>query len=70
MHEKESRSIFSTGSDRFERHNTLLPGVAFVCVYVCLQVVFLKWRGANEIKMMGFPLELIYTTVGHSLRTR
>jgi hypothetical protein len=34
-------------------------------------VVFPKWRGAkNEMKMMGLPLGLIYTTVGHSLHTR
>jgi hypothetical protein len=37
---------------------------------VCLQVVFPEWRCANEMKMMGFPLGLMYTTVGHSLRTR
>jgi hypothetical protein len=34
-----------------------------------LQVVSPEWRGANEKKMMGFPLGLIYTTVGHSLCT-
>jgi hypothetical protein len=60
---------FSAGSDRFERRITLLPGVALYvwCVY--------KWCFPNgevliEMKMMGFPLGLIYTTVGHSLRTR
>jgi lysylphosphatidylglycerol synthetase-like protein (DUF2156 family) len=36
---------------------------------VCLQVVSPEWRGANEMKMMGFSLGLIYTTVGRSLRT-
>jgi hypothetical protein len=35
-----------------------------------LQVVSLERRGVDEMKMMGFPLGLIYTTVGHSLRTR
>jgi hypothetical protein len=41
-------------------------------LYMCgmLQVVSPEWRGANEMKMMGFPLGLIYTTVGHSLHTR
>jgi hypothetical protein len=39
-----------------------------VCV-VCLQVAPHERRGANEMKMMGSPLGLIYTTVGHSLRT-
>jgi hypothetical protein len=29
----------------------------------------LNGKGIIEIKMMGFPLGLIYTTVGHSLRT-
>jgi hypothetical protein len=33
-----------------------------------LQVASPKWRRANEMKMMGFPLGLIYTTVGYSLR--
>jgi hypothetical protein len=36
---------------------------------VCLQVVFPEQSGGNQMKMMGFPLGLIYTTVGHSLRT-
>jgi hypothetical protein len=35
-----------------------------------LQVVSPEWRRANEMKMMGSLLGLIYTTVGHSLRTR
>jgi hypothetical protein len=35
-----------------------------------LQVVSPERRGANEMKMIGFPLSLIYTTMGHSLRTR
>jgi hypothetical protein len=34
-----------------------------------IQVVSPEWRRANEMKMMGFPLGLIYTTEGHSLRT-
>jgi hypothetical protein len=42
--------------------------LVWLCV-VCLQVVFPELRGANETKMIGFPLGLIYTTVGHSLRT-
>jgi hypothetical protein len=67
--ERERDGRFSAGSGRFDRRNTLLPGGGFVCV-VCLQVVFLEWRGANDMKMMGSPLGLIYTTVGHSLRTR
>jgi hypothetical protein len=29
-----------------------------------LQVASLEWRRANEMKMMGFPLGFIYTTVG------
>jgi hypothetical protein len=33
-------------------------------------VVSPEWRDANEMKMMGLPLGLIYTTVGNSLRTR
>jgi hypothetical protein len=33
-----------------------------------LQVASPEWRRANEMKMMGFPLGLIYTTVGYSLR--
>jgi hypothetical protein len=33
-----------------------------------------EWRKANEIgrwstEMMGYPLGLIYTTVGHSIHT-
>jgi hypothetical protein len=31
-----------------------------------LQVASPKWRGVNEMKMMGSHLGLIYTTVGHS----
>jgi hypothetical protein len=40
-------------------------------LYMCgvLQVASPEWIGANEMKMMGLPLGLIYTTVGHSLRT-
>jgi hypothetical protein len=34
-----------------------------------LQVASLEWIGANEIKIMGFPLGLIYTTMGLSLLT-
>jgi hypothetical protein len=59
---------FSAGSGRFEGRNTLLLGMALYacCVY--------KWCLPNgevliEMKMMGFPLGLIYRTVGHSLRT-
>jgi hypothetical protein len=41
-------------------------------VYMCgvLQVTSPEWRRANEMKMMGFPLGLIYTIVRHSLLTR
>jgi hypothetical protein len=39
-----------------------------------LQVRSPEWRKANELgrwsmEMMGYPLGLIYTTVGHSIRT-
>jgi hypothetical protein len=34
-----------------------------------LQVASPEWRGANEMKIMGFPLGLIYTTAGLSLLT-
>jgi hypothetical protein len=67
--EKERVGRFSTGSGRFERRNTLLPGVALY-VWCVLQVVSPEWRGAHEMKMMGTPLGLIYTIMGHSLRTR
>jgi hypothetical protein len=60
---------FSIGSGRFERRNILLPGVASYvwCVY---KWCFPSGKVLIEMKMMGFPLGLIYTTVGHSLRTR
>jgi hypothetical protein len=40
-------------------------------LYMCgvLQEASPEWRDANEMKMMGFPLGLKYTIVGHSLRT-
>jgi hypothetical protein len=67
--ERERFRQFSIGSGRFERRNTLLPGEALYvwCVY---KWCFLNGEVLIEMKMMGFPLSLIYTTVGHSLRTR
>jgi hypothetical protein len=69
---REGDRQFSTGSGCLERRNTLLPGVD-------LYMVCYKWRllngeklmkiGRREYFLMGFPLGLIYTTVGHSLRT-
>jgi hypothetical protein len=44
--------------------------LGWVCMCGVLQVASPEWRSANEMKMMGSPLGLIYTTVGHSLRTR
>jgi hypothetical protein len=35
-HERERDEQISTGSGRFEEHNTLLPGVAF-CIWMGLQ---------------------------------
>jgi hypothetical protein len=43
--------------------------LGWLCMCGVLQVVSLEWRGANDMKMMGFALGLIYTTVEHSLRT-
>jgi hypothetical protein len=59
----------------FLQVRTALKGIipyflGWLCMCGVLQVASPKCRGANEIKMMGFPLGLIYTTVGHSLRTR
>jgi hypothetical protein len=44
--EREREKRFSIGSGHFERHNTLLPGVALYawCVY---KWFFSKWRGAK-----------------------
>jgi hypothetical protein len=44
--------------------------LGWLCMRGVLQVASPKWRGVNEMKVMGFPLDLIYTAVGHSLRTR
>jgi hypothetical protein len=43
--------------------------VGWVCMCGVLQVASPEWRRANEMKMMGFPLGLINTTMGYSLRT-
>jgi hypothetical protein len=60
---------FSAGSGHLDRRNSLLPGVD-------LYVVGYKWNGekANEVgrwsmQMMGYPLGLIYSTVGHYMCT-
>jgi hypothetical protein len=43
--------------------------LGWLCTCGVLQVASPQWRGANQMKMVGFPLGLIYATVGHSLRT-
>jgi hypothetical protein len=43
--------------------------LGWVCMCGVLQVASPEWRRANEMKMMGFPLSLIYSTVVHSLCT-
>jgi hypothetical protein len=43
--------------------------LGLVCMCGVLQVVSPEWRKAYEMKMMGFPLSFIYTTVEYSLRT-
>jgi hypothetical protein len=60
--------LFFAGSGRFEGRNTLLPRVALYawCVY---KWCFLNGEVLIEMKMMGIPIGLIYTTVGHSPRT-
>jgi hypothetical protein len=43
--------------------------LGWVCMCGLLQVASPEWRKANPMKMMGFPLGLIYTTMGYSLHT-
>jgi hypothetical protein len=43
--------------------------LGWVCMCDVLQVASPEWIRANEMKMMGFPLGLIYTIVGHPSHT-
>jgi hypothetical protein len=54
--ERERQADFS-----FEEHNTLLP--RRIWYVMILQVVSTELWNANQMKMEGIPLSLIYTTV-------
>jgi hypothetical protein len=69
-----ARSTRERERDDFLQVRATLRGVipyflGWICMCGVLQVASIEWRKANEMIMMGFPLGLIYTTVGYSLRT-